>query len=57
MRITTKLALAAMASIAMTGPTFAFWNCPVPEIDGPAGISALAFLASAGMLAYNRLRT
>jgi hypothetical protein len=29
---------------------------PVPEIDGPAGIAALALLASVGLLAYNRIR-
>lgn len=28
----------------------------VPEIDGPAGIAALALLVSAGIVAYNRYR-
>jgi len=28
----------------------------VPEIDGPAGISALAFLTGVGLLLYNRYR-
>jgi hypothetical protein len=27
-----------------------------PEIDGPAGIAALAVLVSAGLIAYNRYR-
>ena len=27
-----------------------------PEIDGPAGISALAVLVSVGLLAYNRFK-
>lgn len=27
-----------------------------PEIDGPAGIAAIALLVSAGIVAYNRLR-
>ena len=56
MRLSLKLAMTAALVLAGTGPSFAFWNCPVPEIDGPAGISALAFLVSAGMLAYNRTR-
>jgi hypothetical protein len=27
-----------------------------PEIDGPAGIAAIALLASAGIIAYNRYK-
>ncbi len=27
-----------------------------PEIDGPAGIAAIAVLVSAGLIAYNRYR-
>jgi hypothetical protein len=29
---------------------------PVPEIDGSAGVAALALLASVGIIAYNRIR-
>ena len=29
---------------------------PVPEIDGSAGVAALALLASVGNIAYNRIR-
>jgi hypothetical protein len=55
MRIWTKLALAASMSVIAAGPTFAaFWDCVVPEIDGSAGISALAALASLGMIVYHR---
>ncbi|MEQ1716611.1 MAG: hypothetical protein ABL907_11595 [Hyphomicrobium sp.] len=38
------------------------WGLPgghrhhAPEIDGPAGLAAVAFLVGAGMLAYNRFR-
>jgi len=31
-------------------------STPVPEIDGPAGIAALALLACVGLIAYNRIR-
>jgi len=56
MHIWTKLALAASMSVMATGPTFAgFWDCVVPEIDGPAGVSALAALVSVTMIAYRRL--
>jgi len=27
-----------------------------PEIDGPAGIAAVAFLVSVGLIAYNRFK-
>ncbi len=27
-----------------------------PEIDGPAGVAAIAVLVSAGLIAYNRYR-
>jgi hypothetical protein len=36
---------------------FKFWCPPVPEIDGPAGISALALLVTAGIISYNRARS
>lgn len=35
---------------------FELWCPPVPEIDGPAGISALALLVTAGIISYNRAR-
>ena len=56
MRIWNKLGVATMLLIASAGPTLAFWQCEVPEIDGPAGVSAVALLVSAGMIAYNRAR-
>jgi hypothetical protein len=27
-----------------------------PEIDGPAGVAAVAFLVSVGLIAYNRFK-
>ena len=33
-----------------------FGGPPVPEIDGPAGIAALAILTSVGLIVYNRFR-
>jgi hypothetical protein len=53
--IRTKLALAASITVMASGPAFArFWDCVVPEIDGPAGVSALAALVSVAMIAYHR---
>jgi hypothetical protein len=53
-KIWTKIALAAGMTVMAAGPTFAgFWVCP--EIDGPAGASAVAALVSIGMVAYHRL--
>lgn len=31
-------------------------STPVPEIDGPAGIAALALLVCVGLIAYNHIR-
>lgn len=56
MGISTKLSLAAALLVASITPSFAFLICELPEIDGPAGISAVALLASAAMIAYNRAR-
>jgi len=54
MRVFTKLALASCMTVVAVSPTFAgFWQC-VPEIDGSAGISALALLAAVGLVAYQR---
>jgi len=53
-KIWTRIALAAGMTVMAAGPTFAgFWVCP--EIDGPAGASAVAALISIGMVAYHRL--
>jgi hypothetical protein len=50
-----KLALATSMTLVATGAAVAaFWNC-VPEIDGAAGISALAALVSVAMIAHHRL--
>lgn len=35
---------------------FQLWCPPVPEIDGPAGVAALALLVSVGIVSYNRAR-
>lgn len=57
MRFGTKLALAASVLLSSVPPAFALqWNCGVPEIDGPAGISALAVLLSVGLMAYERFK-
>lgn len=56
MTIWTKIGLTATMLVASVTPSLAFLDCPVPEIDGPAGISAVALLASAAVIAYNRAR-
>jgi hypothetical protein len=56
MSIWGKLSLASAMLVASVGPSFAFWRCTAPEIDGPAGVSALALLVTAGMVAYNRAK-
>jgi hypothetical protein len=57
MRFTTLAGIAASLLVASVTPGLAmFDNCVVPEIDGPAGISAMALLVSAAMIAYNRAR-
>ena len=57
MRYVNKLVLAASA-ILWSIPTASAlaWNCGVPEIDGPAGLSAVAVLASVGVMAYERYK-
>jgi|RhiMethySRZTD1v2_1073278.scaffolds.fasta_scaffold2242672_2 hypothetical protein len=54
----TKVALAiAMTFSAVTPSMAAFWDCiTVPEIDGSAGISAVAAVIAVGMVAYQRVR-
>jgi hypothetical protein len=55
MRIGLKAPLAlSMIFWSVTPSMAAFWDCPAPEIDGPAGISAIAALVSVGMIAYRR---
>jgi uncharacterized protein (TIGR03382 family) len=44
-----------MTSMAAGPSLAAFWFCSAPEIDGPAGISALAALASVAMIVHRRL--
>ncbi len=52
--IGTILALVASVTVMAAGPTLAaFWDCP--EIDGPAGVSAIATLISAAIIAHHRL--
>lgn len=55
MRTVSKLVLAATALLSFAPSAFALsWSCTAPEIDGPAGLSALAVLVSAGIMAYER---
>lgn len=52
-----KSVLAATLVLASATPSFALsWICHAPEIDASVGSSALAVLASAGFMAYNRLK-
>jgi hypothetical protein len=53
-----KFALTASMIVMTTQQTLAWVVAPwkVPEIDGPAGISALAALAAVGMIVYNRYK-
>lgn len=58
MRTASKIALAAAALLSSVPSALALsWNCTVPEIDGPAGLSALAVLVSAGVMAYERCKS
>lgn len=59
MKLISKLTLGlAVLATSLAPASAATWTniCPVPEIDGPAGISALAALISIGMVAYDRLK-
>lgn len=51
------LALAALGAFVGEAAAGADWRAVrfAPEIDGPAGIAAIAVLVSAGMMAYHRL--
>ena len=45
--------------VTATAPAYALEKGvgnPVPEIDGPAGVAALALLVSVCLIAYNRFR-
>ena len=55
----SKVLGATVAMTVLAGEAGAFgWlpTRPAPEIDGPAGIAAIALLVSAGLIAYNRFR-
>lgn len=56
--VRAALVLAALGATIGEAAAFANWRAArhAPEIDGPAGIAAIAVLVSAGMLAYRRLR-
>jgi hypothetical protein len=57
MRFAAKLALGTSVFLSSVPSAFALqWNCGVPEIDGPAGISAVAVLMSIGVMAYERFK-
>lgn len=57
MRLAPKLVLAASALLWWVPTASALqWNCGVPEIDGPAGISAMAVLLAAGVMVYERYK-
>ena len=58
MRIINKIVLASVIA-ASSAPTASAltWNCSVPEIDGPAGLSVLAVLISVGVMAYERCKS
>ena len=52
------LTIAALGFTVGEAAAFADWRAVrhAPEIDGPAGVAAIAVLVSAGMIAYRRLR-
>ncbi|MEZ5854272.1 MAG: hypothetical protein R3D67_05790 [Hyphomicrobiaceae bacterium] len=57
MRLAGKLALiASMILWSVPSASALIWDCDVPEIDGPAGLSAIAVVVSLGMIAYDRLK-
>ena len=57
MRSISKIALAASAVFwSIPAASALTWDCGVPEIDGPAGVSALAVLASMAVMAYERCK-
>ena len=57
MQLGLKAAVTSILVLASVTPSFALsWICHAPEIDASVGSSALAVLASAGLIAYNRLK-
>lgn len=59
MKLASKLTLGIAAlTLSLAPASAATWTiiCPAPEIDGPAGLSAIAALISIGMVAYDRLK-
>jgi hypothetical protein len=55
MRIGPTISLALSALICSVAPSAAaFWDCAVPEMDGSSGVSAIALLASIGMVVYHK---
>lgn len=58
MQFVHKLGLAATILLwSIPSASALDWICHVPEIDGPAGLSALAVIASLGMVAYDRCKS
>lgn len=52
-----KMAVATLAFLAIgAGLAYARHRHGAPEIDGPAGIAAAAFIVSVSLLAYNRFK-
>lgn len=50
-------ALLAFSAYAGEAAAMGYWRAVhAPEIDGPAGVAAVALLASAGVMAYQRFR-
>ncbi len=61
MKLVAKFGLLAAAVLMSAAPASAglfFYNAPTsaPEIDGPAGIAAIAVLTSLGLMAYDRMK-
>ncbi|MBS0241421.1 MAG: hypothetical protein JSS20_04535 [Proteobacteria bacterium] len=57
MSLVKKFALASSMLLWSIPSSHALiWHCSAPEIDGPAGLSAIAALVSAGFIAYERIR-
>jgi hypothetical protein len=56
--VRAAFALAALGASIGEAAALSDWRAVrnAPEIDGPAGIAAIAVLVSAGMMAYHRLR-
>lgn len=64
-KLVAKLALATLIASSWTAQALAFAKSPegggyssgsAPEIDGPAGLAAIAMVAAVGLYLYNRGR-